>query len=235
MPVFKSLPALRLATAFGAACVLPAMVAACSSSAPRISSPAGSTQAAPPPSSTPAVAPSSAASSPAAPVAPPSAVGPPSAVAPAAVPSAAASVAATPAPASATAGCASSRVAPVDGVQGSGSITVCPDAAPVGGVVHITIAGCAPTGSGLPDLPADALSFLGPKSWLGTNGGGGATVSFAPKAGHQATATFIIPATYTGGNENGPYPTLATKPGNGYQFATDPAGDCTVRFTVLPG
>ena len=142
---------------------------------------------------------------------------------------------ATSAPVSTTAGCASSPVAPGGGGQAGGSITVCPDAAPVGGVVHVTIVGCAPTGSGQPDLPAAGLFFLGPNSWLGTNGGGGAAVHFAPTTGHQATATFTIPATYTGGNENGPYPTLATKPGNGYQFVTDPAGDCNVRFTVLPG
>jgi hypothetical protein len=228
MPVFKSPPALRLVTTFGAACVLTATIAACSSSAPETSSPAASTQAAPAPSRTPAAAPSSGASTPVA------SVTASSPVASATVPSAPASVAATPTPASVAAGCASSRVEPVAGVQASGSITVCPDAAPVGGVVHITIAGCAPAGSGLPDLPAAALSFLGPDSWLGTNGGGGANVSFAPKTGHLATATFTIPATYTGGNENGPYPALDTKPGNGYQFVTDPAGDCNVRFTVLP-
>ena len=84
-------------------------------------------------------------------------------------------------------------------------------------------------------MPAAGLFFLGPNSWLGTNGGGGANVKFAPTTGHQATATFTIPATYTGGNENGPYPTLTTKPGSGYEFVTDPAGDCNVHFTVLPG
>ncbi len=99
----------------------------------------------------------------------------------------------------------------------------------------MTIAGCAPTDPGLPDQPAAALFFLGPESWLGTNGGGGATVNFWPQTGHQATATSTIPATYTGGNENGPYPTPTTKPGSGYEFVTDPAGECTVHFTVLPG
>ncbi|HXW44503.1 MAG TPA: hypothetical protein VEL03_06940 [Streptosporangiaceae bacterium] len=98
----------------------------------------------------------------------------------------------------------------------------------------MTIEGCAPTMPGLPDVPAAALFFLGPGSWLGTNGGGGAYVDFAPRSGHHATATFTIPATYTGGNENGPYPTLATQPGSDYAFMTDPAGECNVHFTVLP-
>ena len=89
--------------------------------------------------------------------------------------------------------------------------------------------GCAPAGS-----PAAGLFFLGPNSWLGTSGGGGADVAYAPQTSRRATATFTIPATYTGGNENGPYPTLATKSGSDYQFVTDPAGGCNVHFTVLP-
>ena len=63
--------------------------------------------------------------------------------------------------------------------------------------------------------------------------GGGVNIKFAPQTGHEATATFTVPATYTGGNENGPYPTLTTKPGSGYEFVTDPAGECGVHFTVL--
>jgi hypothetical protein len=210
MPTLKSPSAPRLVSALGAACALTAVVAACSSSGPATSSPAASTQKAADQSSGRAVAPSSA------------------------VPPATAPVAGTSAPVSTTAGCATSPVAPGGGGQAGGSITVCPDAAPIGGVVHVTIEGCAPTGSGLPDVPAAALSFLGPDSWLGTNGGGGANVSFVPKTGHRATATFAIPATYTGGNENGPYPTLVTKPGRGYEFITDPAGECNVPFIVLP-
>ena len=112
------------------------------------------------------------------------------------------------------------------------SITVCPDSGPVGSVVHVTIKHCSPTGNGLPDLPAAALFFLGPNSWLGTNGGGGAFVRYSPQTGPEATATFTIPATYTGGNQHGPYPTLQVKPGTGYEFATDPAGECDVAFTV---
>ena len=108
------------------------------------------------------------------------------------------------------------------------SITVCPDQAPVGGTVHITIKGCA----GSEDFPAAGLYFLGPDSWLGTDGGGGKNVPYSPETGsREATATFVIPASYTGGNENGPYPTLLTRPGR-YVFITDPAGECYVPFTV---
>lgn len=121
-----------------------------------------------------------------------------------------------------------------DGVSGS-SITVCPDAAPVGSVVHVTIKGCAPTGAGLPDLPAADLHFLGPDSWLGTNGGGGANVPFSPKTGLEATATFTIPATYTGSEKNGTYPAVPVTPGTQYAFTTDPAGECSVPFTVTRG
>ena len=112
------------------------------------------------------------------------------------------------------------------------SITECPDSGPVGSVVHVTIKHCSPTGNGLPDIPAAALFFLGPNSWLGTNGGGGAFVRYSPQTGPQATATFTIPATYTGGNQHGPDPTLQVKPGTGYEFVTDPAGECNIAFTV---
>ena len=83
-------------------------------------------------------------------------------------------------------------------------------------------------------MAAASLAFLGPNSWLGTNGGGGANVPFSPRTGStQATAAFTIPATYTGGNENGgAYPTLKTTPGTDYTFTTDPAGECTIHFTV---
>jgi hypothetical protein len=111
------------------------------------------------------------------------------------------------------------------------SITVCPDQAPVGGTVHITIKGCA----GSEDFPAAGLYFLGPDSWLGTDGGGGKNVPYSPETGsREATAAFVIPASYTGGNENGPYPTLLTRPGR-YVFITDPAGECYVPFTVTAG
>jgi hypothetical protein len=102
--------------------------------------------------------------------------------------------------------------------------------------VHVTIKNCAPVNpsAGLPEVAAASLSFLGPKSWLGTDGGGGANVPFTPRTGTtQATATFTIPATYTGGNENGgPYPTVKTTPGTSYVFTTEPAGECSVHFTV---
>lgn len=115
------------------------------------------------------------------------------------------------------------------------SITVCPAAASVGAVVHVTVKGCAQVdpAAGLPESAAAGVFFLGPKSWLGT-GGGGINVPFSPHTGSiRATAAFTIPATYVGGSESGgPYPILATKPGPGYEFATDPAGLCTIHFTV---
>jgi hypothetical protein len=210
MPTSRSMPTLRIIITFGAVCSLTFVIAACTANATVRSSPPAPTQTATARSSAPAGALSSAAPATVRPVVP------------------------TSASASTVAGCASSPVAPGAGESAGGSITVCPDAAPVGAVVHVTIAGCAPTGPGQPDLPAAALFFLGPDSWLGTNGGGGASVKFAPQTGHQASATFTIPAIYTGGNENGPYPTLATKPGSNYEFVTDPAGECSVHFTVLP-
>jgi hypothetical protein len=94
--------------------------------------------------------------------------------------------------------------------------------------VHVTVAGCA----GIPNQPAGSLVFLGPDNWVGS-GGGGISVDFTPHTGHQATATFTIPATYTGGYRPGPNPTLAVKAGSGYYFATYPVGLCSVRFTVL--
>jgi hypothetical protein len=218
----KSLSVPRSIAAFGGASALIAVLAACASPAAVTSSSTAPAEAATAQSSTPAAVPSSAAPAVAASVATPAVA------ASVATPAVAASVAATPTPASATAGCASSPAAKEAGLPAGGSITVCPNAAPVGAVVHITIAGCAP------DMPAAGLNFLGPNSWLGTNGGGGANVSYTPRTGFRATATYIIPATYTGGNENGPYPTLTTKPGSAYQFTTDPAGACSVPFTVLP-
>jgi hypothetical protein len=132
---------------------------------------------------------------------------------------------------SAGTGCASAK-----GSLAGSSITICPAAAPVGAVVHITIKDCTTVdpAAGLPEMAAASLSFLGPNSWLGTNGGGGANVPFSPRTGStQATAAFTIPATYTGGNENGgAYPTLKTTPGTNYTFTTDPAGECTIHFTV---
>jgi len=131
---------------------------------------------------------------------------------------------------SAATGCASAK-----GSLAGSSITVCPASAPVGAVVHIAIKGCTTVdpAAGLPKMAAASLSFLGPDSWLGTDGGG-VNVPFSPKTGStEATAAFTIPATYTGGNENGgAYPTLKTKPGTTYDFTTDPAGQCSIHFTV---
>lgn len=200
----------------GAAVVV---LAGCASNAPASSTPAAA-------ATSPATAPSVTGPATATPTAPAT-----SATAAPATPTATASAApvtaSAPATTSPAAGCATAA-----GALAHSSIAVCPAAGAVGSVVHVTIKNCAPTGSGLPDLPAADLHFLGPKSWLGTNGGGGATVPFSPRTGSEATATFTIPATYTGGNENGPYPTLNVTPGTGYEFITDPAGECHVPFTV---
>jgi hypothetical protein len=112
------------------------------------------------------------------------------------------------------------------------SIMVCPDEAPIDATVQVTIKGC----TGSLDRPAADLAFLWPKSWLGTGGGGGKNVPFSPATGSkEATPTFVIPATYTGGNEKpGPYPMLPTRPGS-YNFVTDPAGACNIPFTVTAG
>ena len=215
MPTFKSTATL------GAACALTAVLAACTSNSPAASSPVASSPAATVPVTTTQPATPSASSSPAA--TPPAAT-PPDAATPVAV----APVATSPGPGTLATGCATR-----EGSLPGSSITVCPDAAPVGGVVHVTVKGCAPA------APAAALVFLGPGSWLGTDGGGGANVTFYPRTGSaEAAATFTIPATYTGGNENekgGNYPTLTVKPGTSYDFVTDPAGGCNVPFTVTAG
>jgi len=207
------------ATAALAACQPNTPVAARSSSALKTAptAPAAASAATAPSTPAPATSPTSA----------PSTTAPvrSSTSAPAVSPSAPAAASSAPAP---TRSCASAPGADIP----DSSITVCPDAGPVGSVVHVTINHCAPTGNGLPDLPAAGLFFLGPKSWLGTNGGGGAFVRYSPQTGHQATATFTIPATYIGGNQHGPYPTLRVTSGTGYTFTTDPAGECNIAFTV---
>ena len=226
------MPAPRPVASLIAACAAAAVLAGCAPHAPAAatarSSPATAATAASALATTsPATAPPAAA-----PAGPPGTAAPgagspgtaPRAT-PASTPAATASAAAATPPA---AGCATAAGA---GLPKS-SITVCPAAGPVGSVVRVAIKGCAPVGAGLPDIPAAGLFFLGPDSWLGTNGGGGANVPYAPRTGSAATATFTIPATYIGGNEDGPYPTLRVKPGAGYEFITDPAGQCHIQFTV---
>lgn len=126
--------------------------------------------------------------------------------------------------------CATAR-----GTLPDSSITVCPASAPVGEAVRITIKGCIRFDrfTGLPEMPASDLFFLGPNSWQGADGGG-IEVPFSPRVGSvEASATFTVPPTYVGGDKKGaPYPTLKTEPGTGYEFATDPAGACKVHFTV---
>jgi hypothetical protein len=222
------MPAARSAAIVVIACAATAALAACQPNTPvaALSSSALNTASIAPAAASPHTAPSTPVSA-TSPSTAPSTTAPvtSSASAPAVSPSAPAARSSAPPPAPS---CASK---PGAGIPDS-SITVCPDAGPVGSVVHVTIKHCSPTGSGLPDIPAAALFFLGPKSWLGTNGGGGAYVRFLPQTGPQATATFTIPATYIGGNQHGAYPTLRVTPGTGYHFATDPAGECNVVFTV---
>lgn len=142
----------------------------------------------------------------------------------------AATAAGTSAPTVAGVDCATAR-----GSLPDSSITVCPGSAPVGEAVRITIKGCIRFDrfTGLPEMPASDLFFLGPSSRLGS-GGGGIEVPFAPRVGSVvATATFTVPPTYVGGDEKGGSPpTLRTKAGSGYEFITDPAGACKVHFTV---
>lgn len=109
-------------------------------------------------------------------------------------------------------------------------ITVCPGRAAVGDVVHITLQGCDGPGR----APA-ALVFLGPSSWVGS-GGAGNPVPFKPAGGDRYTATYTIPAAYTGGVTGAsPNPTLPVRPGDHYAFATYPAAMCDVPFTVTDG
>jgi hypothetical protein len=223
------MPAPRPVASLIAACAAAAVLAGCAPHAPAAATARSS------PATAATAASALATTSPA--TAPPAAAptGPPGTAAPGAGSPGTASRAATPA-ATASAPAATPPAAGCATAAGAGlpksSITVCPAAGPVGSVVRVAIKGCAPVGAGLPDIPAAGLFFLGPDSWLGTNGGGGANVPYAPRTGSAATATFTIPATYIGGNEDGPYPTLRVKPGAGYEFITDPAGQCHIQFTV---
>jgi hypothetical protein len=220
------MPAVRSVAILVAAFAAAALLAACTAHAPPASVNPPSVPKAP--------------VTPTAPVAAPSASTSPATAAPAtsapvatasATPPATASAPSTPSPFSSGVAVATNGCATMTQSLPVASITVCPDQAPVGGTVHITIKGCA----GSEDFPAAGLYFLGPDSWLGTDGGGGKNVPYSPETGsREATATFVIPASYTGGNENGPYPTLLTRPGR-YVFITDPAGECYVPFTVTAG
>jgi hypothetical protein len=214
--------AVRSVAILVAACAAAAMLAACTANAPASVNPPSAHKA--PVTPTAPVAVSSASTSQAT-------------VAPATSAPAATASAQPPATSSAPSAPASAAAVTTDGCRtmsnslAGASITVCPDQAPLGSTVQITIKGCA----GSEDLPAAGLFFLGPNSWLGTNGGGGRNVPYSPVTrSREATATFVIPATYTGGNEKGgSYPTLPTRPGR-YAFVTDPAGECNVPFTVTP-
>jgi hypothetical protein len=127
-------------------------------------------------------------------------------------------------------GCASqSYPAGFEGRSVASSIIVCPARAPVGAVVHITLQGCD-----APPRVAVSLEFLGPTSFIGSSGGGDG-VPWKDIGGDRATATFKIPRSYLGGElGTSPNPTLAVRPGDHYSFATYPAAECDVGFTVTP-
>lgn len=95
--------------------------------------------------------------------------------------------------------------------------------------MHIAIQGC--------DTPARAaasLDFLGPSSFIGSSGGGDPVPNKLTGPDH-ATAAFRIPPTYVGGEPGTtPDPTLPVKPGDHFAFATYPAAQCDVGFTVTP-
>lgn len=222
------MPGLRSVAILASACAAAALLAACTANAPASVNPPSAHKASVTPTA-PAATPS--ASTP--PASTPSATAAPATSAPAATASAAAAATASAPSASASAvAVATDDCRTMNQSLPVASITVCPDQAPVGGTVHITIKGCA----GSEDFPAAGLYFIGPNSWIGTDGGGGKNVPYSPETGsREATATFVIPASYTGGNEKGgPYPTLLTRPGR-YVFVTDPAGECYVPFTVTAG
>ncbi len=105
-----------------------------------------------------------------------------------------------------------------------GTFKVCPGAAPVGATVTITSDTTCQAGPG----SEPTLVFLGPKSYIGS-GGGGNEVPIT-KTGKGFTASYRIPASYvSGGNHNR---TLPVTPGTGYSFATYPAAGCDTPFTV---
>jgi hypothetical protein len=108
-------------------------------------------------------------------------------------------------------------------------LTVSPGSAAVGDTVTIT----SRTTCGAGASSQAALVFLGPLAYLGS-GGGGDGVTTTP-AGTGFSASYRIPSSYAGGEQTGASGlTLPVAPGSGYEFATYPAADCMVPFTVAP-
>lgn len=108
------------------------------------------------------------------------------------------------------------------GTRSAGSITVCPDAAPVGSTVTISGTGC--------HNPRQSVLavFLGPRAWMGSSGGG--VDLEIPVQGNHFRATFRIPSSYPAGGDA--RKTAPVMPGVHYGFAVDPAAECSVGFTV---
>lgn len=108
------------------------------------------------------------------------------------------------------------------GTRSAGSITVCPDAAPVGSTVTISGTGC--------HNPLQSVSavFLGPRAWMGSSGGG-VDLEIPVQDNHFRT-TFRIPSSYPAGGDA--QKTAPVTPGGHYAFAVDPAAECSVAFTV---
>jgi photosystem II stability/assembly factor-like uncharacterized protein len=113
-----------------------------------------------------------------------------------------------------------------EAVQG-GIFAVCPGSGPVG--TRVTVS--SDTNCGVPGDGEPSLEFLGPEAYIGS-GGGGENVAIS-RAGVGFTASFVIPSAYYGGEQTGHgMQTLAVSPGDGYSFATYPAGECRAPFTV---
>jgi hypothetical protein len=145
----------------------------------------------------------------------------PPATTPASSPQPATSPVPAPSPSATASGCSEAASA-----LGGGTLMICPGAAPVGATVTITSNTTCGAGPGSEPL----LTFLGPKAYIGS-GGGGEVVPFT-KAGKGFTATYRIPSTYMGGGNVNPM--LPVVPGSGYSFATYPASGCEIPFTVTP-
>lgn len=108
---------------------------------------------------------------------------------------------------------------------------VCPGSAPTGATVRIS----AKALCGAPYVRNLTIVFLGPKSYVGSGGGGNEVPRPYRAVGGGFEVSYRIPRSYVTGAQGGTSPApIAVTPGGGYSFATYPAGGCTVRFTVSP-
>lgn len=106
------------------------------------------------------------------------------------------------------------------------TLTVCPAAAKVGDSVTITATGTC----GAKNVQWLTLVFLGPKSYVGSGGGGNEVPITATPTGFSAH--FTMPATYTGASTSGPSQQYPVGPGGRYVFTTYPTGLCSVPITI---